>query len=87
MTHRRRGHYEGDQEAYRDALADAEWQRRDPLARLQADAIAQRWLDEAGAGALEQGARAEVEQAVSFARASPFPALELAGELVYASER
>ena len=32
-THRRSGHYEGDQQSYRDALADAEWAQLDPIAR------------------------------------------------------
>src|SRR5436305_2202723 len=43
LTHRRRGHYEGDAEAYRDELAEQEWARRDPVARFQEHAIAQRW--------------------------------------------
>jgi acetoin:2,6-dichlorophenolindophenol oxidoreductase subunit alpha len=85
LTHRRRGHYEGDSEKYRDPLADEEWQRSDPLARLQAQAIAEGWLDEPAATALQRQAQAEVEQAVSFARASPFPEPELASELVYAT--
>ncbi len=34
-THRRSGHYEGDQQSYRDALADAEWAQLDPIARLR----------------------------------------------------
>jgi acetoin:2,6-dichlorophenolindophenol oxidoreductase subunit alpha len=84
LTYRRRGHYEGDQEAYRDAQAEEEWERRDPLARLQSHAIAKGWLEEQGAGALEQEALADVEAAVSFARASSFPEPELAGRLVYA---
>jgi acetoin:2,6-dichlorophenolindophenol oxidoreductase subunit alpha len=84
LTYRRRGHYEGDQQAYRDAQAEEEWQRRDPLARLQEHAIAKGWLGEQGAGALEHEALADVEAAVSFARASPFPEPELAGRLVYA---
>ena len=40
LTHRRRGHYEGDPEQYRDPLAEEEWQRRDPMPRLGAHAIA-----------------------------------------------
>ncbi len=85
LTHRRRGHYEGDQQAYRDPLADQEWRRRDPLARLQAQAIAAGWIDEPGAARLEREAQAEVEQAVSFARDSPFPPIGLAEQLVYAA--
>ena len=85
LTHRLRGHYEGDQQAYRDALSDEEWQRLDPLARLHAHALAQDWFDDgARVAGLEQQARAEVEQAVRFARASPFPEPELSAELVYA---
>src|SRR5947209_3320860 len=39
LTHRRRGHYEGDAEEYRDPVAEEEWRRRDPLMRLQTLAI------------------------------------------------
>lgn len=84
ITHRRRGHYEGDAQSYRDALADTEWAAVDPIARLQATCIERGWLDEAGARALHDDARAEVEQAVEYARASPPPTPELAARLVYA---
>jgi TPP-dependent pyruvate/acetoin dehydrogenase alpha subunit len=85
LTHRRRGHYEGDSQGYRDALADAEWAQRDPLARLQAQATAEGWLEPDAARALEQRARAEVEVAVKFARASPYSEPQVAAELVYAT--
>jgi acetoin:2,6-dichlorophenolindophenol oxidoreductase subunit alpha len=85
VTHRLRGHYEGDPQAYREALADAEWAQLDPLARLQAQAIAEDWLAPDAAQALEQHARAEVESAVEFARASPYPEPQVAAELVYAT--
>ncbi|MDX6344461.1 MAG: acetoin:2,6-dichlorophenolindophenol oxidoreductase subunit alpha [Trebonia sp.] len=84
LTHRRRGHYEGDQQQYRDSSADAEWERRDPVARLQAHAREQGWLAEDKAGELEQQALAEVEDAVRFARASPYPEPAVAEEFVYA---
>ncbi len=84
LTHRRRGHYEGDAEAYRDQLAEEEWARRDPVARLGADAIAAGWLDEGGVVALAGEAADAVEEAVAFARDSPFPEPELIEELVYA---
>jgi TPP-dependent pyruvate/acetoin dehydrogenase alpha subunit len=85
LTHRRSGHYEGDAQSYRDALADNEWTRVDPLARLQANALEHGWLDEEGAQALERRAREEVERAVEFARASPPAAPAVAAGLVYAS--
>jgi acetoin:2,6-dichlorophenolindophenol oxidoreductase subunit alpha len=86
LTHRRRGHYEGDAQGYRDALADAEWAKVDPIARLQALALARGWLEGDGVteAALEQNARAEVEEAVAFARASPPLASREAAALVYA---
>ncbi len=34
LTHRRRGHYEGDAERYRDRAEEAQWRRHDPVARL-----------------------------------------------------
>ena len=78
LTHRLRGHYEGDPERYREALAADEWQRLDPIVRLE------RRLDLDGAE-LEREARREVDEAVRFARESPYPSPELAKELVYAS--
>jgi TPP-dependent pyruvate/acetoin dehydrogenase alpha subunit len=84
LTHRRRGHYEGDSQSYRDALADPEWEAVDPLARLQAHASAERWLDPEAAAALERDARAEVEAAVAFARESPYPEPAVAADMVYA---
>ncbi len=84
LTHRRRGHYEGDPQEYRDASEEDEWRRKDPIARLQGRAIADGWLDDHSAAVIEQEARAEVEDAVQFARNSPFPELDVAAELVYA---
>jgi acetoin:2,6-dichlorophenolindophenol oxidoreductase subunit alpha len=84
LTHRRRGHYEGDAEEYRDPVAEEEWRRRDPLMRLQALAIDRGWLDSDDAVGMEAAARDEVERAVEFARSSPFPEPEVAAELVYA---
>ena len=84
LTHRLRGHYEGDAQGYREALGEAEWQRLDPLARLQAHAVAEGWLDREAVEGLESEARAEIESAVQFARSSPFPELGVSAELVYA---
>jgi pyruvate dehydrogenase E1 component alpha subunit len=85
MTRRRRGHYEGDAERYRDPVEEDQWRRRDPVARLQDRALAESWLDEERAAAIGAEARTAVDEAVAFARASPFPGPELAAEVVYAS--
>ena len=84
LTHRRRGHYEGDAESYRDELAEAEWNARDPLARLERHAVEQRWLSEQDAARIAEEATADVDRAVQFARASPYPDPSLSAELVYA---
>jgi len=84
LTHRLRGHYEGDPTQYRDALAAEEWRQRDPIGRLTRLAADEGWFGEAQAAAAEADARAEIEAAVQFARASPYPEPALPGALVYA---
>src|SRR5436305_6100960 len=84
LTHRLRGHYEGDPQAYRQALAAEEWQELDPILRLQRLGAADGWLAEGDPGRLEQEARDAVEEAEHRARSSPFPTAELLRELVYA---
>jgi pyruvate dehydrogenase E1 component alpha subunit len=84
LTHRLRGHYEGDPDRYREALAAEEWQRLDPILRLQRRGAEEGWLDEGVAASLEREAREEVESAVATARESPFPSEALTAELVYA---
>ena len=83
LTHRLRGHYEGDPERYREALAAEDWQELDPIQRLQRRGLDEGWLD--SPTQLEQEAREEVERAVEFARESAFPPAGLTDELVYAS--
>jgi pyruvate dehydrogenase E1 component alpha subunit len=70
-THRFRGHYEGDQQAYREALEESEEAKLDPIVRLERLAVTKRWLRKADARAIETAARAEVEEAVAFGRDSP----------------
>jgi pyruvate dehydrogenase E1 component alpha subunit len=84
LTHRRRGHYEGDQQGYRDEVAEAEWARLDPIARLQAQALERGWIEPEDAAAFEADARAEVERAVEFGRASAPLQPSAAAEVVYA---
>ena len=83
LTHRLRGHYEGDPQRYREALAQEDWQRRDPIRRLERRGLDDGWLEDDAPACVEQEAREEVEEAVRFARESPFPAPGLTSELVY----
>jgi TPP-dependent pyruvate/acetoin dehydrogenase alpha subunit len=69
---------------YREALAKADWQEKDPVLRLQRRGVADGWFSDDDAAAAEREAVEAVEAAVAFARASPFPPAELVEELVYA---
>jgi acetoin:2,6-dichlorophenolindophenol oxidoreductase subunit alpha len=84
LTHRLRGHYEGDPQHYRKALAAEEWQKLDPILRFQRLGLAEGWLDADAPERLEEEARAEVAAAVDLARESPFPAAGVTTGLVYA---
>ena len=84
LTYRLGGHYEGDPAKYREALADAEWQQKDPILRLQRHGVAEGWFAEDDLVAIESEAAEAVEQAVELARQSQFPPLALIEEMVYA---
>jgi TPP-dependent pyruvate/acetoin dehydrogenase alpha subunit len=84
LTHRLRGHYEGDPARYREALAAEDWQAKDPILRLQRHGVAQGWFADDALPGIEAEAAAEVERAVAFARRSPYPPDALLDELVYA---
>jgi acetoin:2,6-dichlorophenolindophenol oxidoreductase subunit alpha len=85
VTYRRRGHYEGDPEKYRDPVAEQEWAERDPVAKFRGRARTDGWIDDETATRIEHEAAAEVEDAVRFARESPFPDPGIAAGLVYAT--
>ena len=84
LTHRLRGHYEGDAVQYREALAAEEWQARDPIARLERAGVENGWLSAADIEEAQRAALEEVEAAVQFARASPWPDPGLTEQLTYA---
>jgi 2-oxoisovalerate dehydrogenase E1 component len=70
VTFRVRGHYEGDQQRYRDTEFDQAWLARDPInalrARLQAVGVA-------GTEHIDQQVSGEVEDAVRWAETQPDP--------------
>jgi TPP-dependent pyruvate/acetoin dehydrogenase alpha subunit len=84
LTHRVRGHYEGDPGRYRAALAEAEWKEKDPILRLERHGLAQGWYGEDELHGIAAAAAEEVEGAVRFGRESPFPPPELVEQMVYA---
>jgi pyruvate dehydrogenase E1 component alpha subunit len=84
ITYRFRGHSMADPEEYRTREQVAEWRRRDPIALWSARLVEEGVLDEAAVEALDADAVSEVDEAVAFADASPFPAPESLYDDVYA---
>ena len=85
LTYRLRGHYEGDPEQYRQALAAAEWQEKDPIQRLMRRGLDEGWFSAENADAAELEARREIDAATAFAEHSPFPTPEQLLTEVYAA--
>jgi len=83
ITYRFRGHSMADPEEYRTREQVAEWRRRDPIALWAARLVEAGMLDEAAVEASERAAAAQVDEAVAFADASPFPAPESLYDDVY----
>lgn len=85
-TYRFLGHSKSDQRVYRSREEEAQWLERDPIRRLSA-ALAEAGM--ANAAEVETAAReasAAVDEAVEFARRSPFPAAAEAAAGVFAGE-
>ncbi len=85
LTHRMRGHYEGDPAKYRELSQLAEWKRKDPIARLVRLLKSKRAIGDKELQAAEQEARARVEKAAEFSLSSPAPAPQEVDRLVYAT--
>jgi pyruvate dehydrogenase E1 component alpha subunit len=72
-TYRLSGHFEPDDMAYVNPEELAEWKSRDPINRLKARLLVSRALTSNEAAQMEQRVQQAVADAVSFAKASPFP--------------
>jgi pyruvate dehydrogenase E1 component alpha subunit len=77
-TYRFTGHSRSDARDYRTDEEEAEWAARDPLLVLGAR------LDQAASELFEASVKAELDDAVEFARSSPWPEPAEALEGVYA---
>ncbi len=69
---------------YRSEQEFEEWKRRCPIARLKQRLLQQGVETQQDLDKLEATLADEVEEAVAFAKASPFPELQLLGEHLYA---
>jgi pyruvate dehydrogenase E1 component alpha subunit len=76
LTHRLRGHYEGDPAKYRELSQLAEWRKKDPIARVARLLKQKRAISDKELEAVEREARALIERAAEFALGSPWPAAD-----------
>ena len=76
LTHRLRGHYEGDPAKYRELLELAEWKKKDPVARFTRELKRRKKISDKEIEAIEAEARDRIEKAAEFALSSPWPAPE-----------
>ena len=84
LTHRLRGHYEGDPAKYRELAQLSEWKKKDPIARVAAALKKQERVTDKDLEAIEREARALIEKAAAFALSSPWPAPDEVSKQVYA---
>jgi pyruvate dehydrogenase E1 component alpha subunit len=83
ITYRFRGHSMADPEEYRSKEEVAQWRERDPIPAFAERLIAEGVIDAAERERMDAEALARVDEAVSFAEASPFPAPETLYDDVY----
>jgi pyruvate dehydrogenase E1 component alpha subunit len=84
LTHRLRGHYEGDPAKYRELSALTEWKQKDPIVRFTRELKRRKAISDKERAVIESVARDLVERAAEFALASPWPAPEEADSQVTA---
>jgi TPP-dependent pyruvate/acetoin dehydrogenase alpha subunit len=72
-TYRYEGHSTGQVITYRTAEEVEGWRARDPISRLQAALTAAGALDEAAFASMSEAVRDEIDAAVAFAEAAPWP--------------
>jgi len=83
QTYRHLGHEEGDMETYKKKSDIEVWRKKDPIDILKKCLIEQGVLIEIEVDKINQEAKVKVEEAVKFAKESPFPAPEETLEDVY----
>lgn len=83
-TYRQRGHFEPDDQSYVDAHELAAWRARDPLELMQQRLRDEGVLGDGELASMRQRAAAQIEGALAFAVASPFPAAQELTTDVYA---
>ncbi len=73
-TDRYLGHFQGDPEAYRDPQEVPHLKEHDPITHLRDWLTARSWMTTEQDAEIQAAARAAVDEAIAFARESPYPA-------------
>ena len=73
LTHRMRGHYEGDPAKYRELSQLAAWKKKDPIARFARALKTKKAITDQEIEKIEREARQLIEKAAEFALSSPWP--------------
>ena len=73
LTYRWRGHSRSDARAYRTREEEAEWRSKCPIRRFSEKLMSEGLLTEEGFKELEKRVEDDLNNAVEFAKASPFP--------------
>ena len=85
-TYRFFGHFEGDPEVYRPKEEVEELRKKDPIIRVREELKRRGWLDDEKDKEIVDRAKREVEEAIRFARESPYPDPEEAVRGVFSVE-
>lgn len=83
LCYRFRGHFEGDPQFYKPEGEEEEWRKKDPIPRFKQQLIEQGVFTEEEANRIQEEVAAAIEEAVSFARQSPYPEPEEALQHVF----
>ena len=75
-TYRWHGHYEGDRQTYKPKQEVEEWQKRDPIPIFRKKLVEMGAVTAPASERIDRETAEEIENAVKFARESPFPAPE-----------
>lgn len=86
-TYRTRPHAEGMRDGgYRGAEEVAAWKKRDPIARFKSWLLANDQADSDAIAALDDDVHRTVEDAIAFARSSPFPDPATAADFIFSAQ-
>jgi acetoin:2,6-dichlorophenolindophenol oxidoreductase subunit alpha len=72
-TYRWRGHYEGDPQVYRTKEEIENWVKRDPLKNIEERLISSKIATVEEVGKIKEETQQQIQMAINFAKASPFP--------------